>query len=207
MGACARRGASRSRGEGDPHVGLPEEENGRPAPRLPAAVACPQSYILQRAQLTPGAWVTGGCAELTYGDPEDETSYLYPDEEELFEEENQASDCGNGYYDQIALFCWPKFHATIMATAEDRRCLWETIGSMYSELTICAGLLAKSMGCPLSSPTLDAFFVSIHTEYFASCTLNVDATDHQLPTGAIIVLAALPVCLVPLSVALTLHRA
>ncbi|KAL8175769.1 UNVERIFIED_CONTAM: hypothetical protein K2H54_007368 [Gekko kuhli] len=149
----------------------------------------------------------GGCAEQTRSDPEDETSYLYSDEEELYEEANRANDCENAYYDQIALLCWPKFHATIMATAEDSRCLWETIGSTYSELTICAGLLAQSMGCPLPSPTLDAFFVSIHTEYFASCTLPIDAPDHQLPTGTIIALSALPVCLVPLSVALTLRRA
>ncbi|XP_015282076.1 PREDICTED: receptor activity-modifying protein 1-like [Gekko japonicus] len=149
----------------------------------------------------------GGCTEPTYSHPEDETSYLYSDEEELYEEESRANDCENGYYDQIALLCWPEFHATITATAEDSRCLWETIGSMYSELAICAGLLAQSMGCPLSSPTLDAFFVSIHTEYFASCTLPIDAPDHQLTTGTIIALSALPVCLVPLSVALTLRRA
>ncbi|XP_060111789.1 receptor activity-modifying protein 1-like isoform X2 [Heteronotia binoei] len=142
----------------------------------------------------------GGGTELnqmTYSDAEDES---------LYEEENQANDCGNGYYDQIALVCWPKFHATIMATAEDSRCLWETIGSTYSELTICAGLLAESMGCPWSGSNRDAFFMSIHTEYFASCMLPLDATDHQLPTGTIVALAALPACLVPLSVTLTLRR-
>lgn len=78
---------------------------------------------------------------------------------------------------------------------------------MYSELSICAGLLAESMGCPLPSSTLDAFFLSIHRAYFGSCALPIRARDHQLPTGAIIALAALPVCLVPLSVALTLRRA
>ncbi|XP_061445280.1 receptor activity-modifying protein 1-like isoform X2 [Rhineura floridana] len=139
-----------------------------------------------------------GCTALTYGDFEDEKPFE--------DEEGQASDCGDTYYDWIALFCWPEFHAAIMATAESNQCLWETIGSMYSELVLCTGLLAEGMGCPVSSPTLDTFFVRIHAEYFANCSLPIDTTDHQPPIGMVVFLTSLPVCLVPLSVALTLRK-
>ncbi|XP_053118123.1 receptor activity-modifying protein 1-like isoform X2 [Hemicordylus capensis] len=148
-----------------------------------------------------------GSTLLTYDDFEDEISYWYPDEDELFEEENQTGDCGDTYYDRIALYCWPKFHAAITSIAESNQCLWETIGSIYGELALCTGLVAEGMGCPLSSPTLDTFFIRIHAEYFANCTLPTDTSDHRPPTGTVIALAALPVCLVPLSVALTLCKA
>ncbi|XP_062983131.1 receptor activity-modifying protein 1-like [Elgaria multicarinata webbii] len=150
---------------------------------------------------------SSGCTVQAYGDLEDEISYLYPDEEELSEEEDQASHCTDTYYDRIAVHCWPKFHAAIMATAENKRCLWKTIGSMYGELAVCTGLLTESMGCPVSSPTLDAFFVRIHAEYFANCSLPTNTTDLQPSTGVVIVLASLPVCLVPLSVALAVCKA
>ncbi|XP_066485311.1 receptor activity-modifying protein 1-like [Tiliqua scincoides] len=147
-----------------------------------------------------------GCMLLTYSDLEDEMSYLYPYEEEPFEEEDQVNYCRDLYYDAMALYCWPRFHAAIMSIAESNRCLWEKIGSMYGELALCTGLLAEGMGCPLSSPILDVFFVRIHAEYFANCTLPTDATDHQLPKGMGIALAALPVCLMPLCIVLTLRK-
>ncbi|XP_053217929.1 receptor activity-modifying protein 1-like [Podarcis raffonei] len=149
-----------------------------------------------------------GCTALAYDDFEDEISYLYPDEEGPFEEEDdQASDCGDTYYDWVALFCWPKFHASVMAAAESSRCIWETTGSMYSELVLCTGLLAEGMGCPVASPTLDAFFMRIHAEYFANCSLPRDPTEHRPPTRVVVILTSLPVCLVPLSIALVLRKA
>ncbi|KAH0627000.1 hypothetical protein JD844_002351 [Phrynosoma platyrhinos] len=147
------------------------------------------------------------CTDLTYSDLEDEISYLYLDEEEPFEEEDQVNDCGDAYYDWIALYCWPKFHAAIVATDESSRCLWETVGSIYGELALCTGLLAEGMGCPMSSPTLDTFFVRIHAEYFASCSLPPNTTAPQPPLGTVIILTSLTVCLVPISVVLVLRKA
>ncbi|XP_034990982.2 uncharacterized protein LOC118094566 [Zootoca vivipara] len=153
------------------------------------------------------ATTPNGYTALTYDDFEDEISYLYPDEEGPFEEEDgQASDCGDTYYDWVALLCWPKFHASIMAAAESSRCLWETTGSMYSELVLCTGLLAEGMGCPVASPTLDVFFMRIHAEYFANCSLPSDTAEHHPPTGVVVILTSLPVCLVPLSIALVLRK-
>uniref|UniRef100_A0A670K8L8 Receptor activity modifying protein 2 n=1 Tax=Podarcis muralis TaxID=64176 RepID=A0A670K8L8_PODMU len=85
--------------------------------------------------------------------------------------------------------------------------LKESWGFMYSELVLCTGLLAEGMGCPVASPTLDAFFMRIHAEYFANCSLPRDPTEHQPPTGVVIILTSLPVCLVPLSIALVLRKA
>ncbi|XP_044303319.1 receptor activity-modifying protein 1-like, partial [Varanus komodoensis] len=131
-------------------------------------------------------------------------SHLLP---ELSEEKDHANNCRETYHDQIALSCWPEFHVAIMATADSKRCLWETIGSMYGELALCIGLLAEGMGCPVSSPILDAFFMRIHAEYFANCSLPIHTTDLQPSTGTVIILTSLSVCLVPLFVALTLWKA
>ncbi|XP_077172062.1 receptor activity-modifying protein 1-like isoform X2 [Paroedura picta] len=190
MGAMGAGGAPRGRA-----CGLPPSTMG-------ALLLCALLLLLLLG-LGPG----GGSTWLTDGDPE--ASDAYSDEEELYaeEEESLPVDCGSGYQDRLAVLCWPTFHATLTATAKESRCLWETIGRAYSELTVCAGLLAESLGCPTAGPALDAFFVSIHTEYFASCLLPLEATEHHLPTGTVVLLAALPVCLVPVSVALTLHRA
>ncbi|XP_007440501.1 receptor activity-modifying protein 1-like, partial [Python bivittatus] len=146
------------------------------------------------------------CMGQIYSDLDDEVSYLYLDEEEFFEEEDQVVACDEIYNDQIALYCWPRFHATITTTAEGTRCLWKMIGSIYSELVICTGLLAEIMDCPVSSPTLDAFFVRIHAEYFAKCSLLTRTLVLQAPAGTVTVLVSLLVCLVPLSVALTLCK-
>ncbi|XP_063158122.1 receptor activity-modifying protein 1-like, partial [Candoia aspera] len=147
-----------------------------------------------------------GCTGQMHSDLDDGVSYLYLDEEESFEEEDQAIACDEIYYDQIALYCWPRFHATITTTAESTRCLWKTIGSIYGELVICTGLLAEIMDCPVSSPTLDAFFGRIHTEYFANCSSPTRTLVLQAPVGTVITLASLLVCLVPLSVALMLCK-
>ncbi|XP_078233873.1 uncharacterized protein LOC144583603 [Pogona vitticeps] len=148
-----------------------------------------------------------GCIVWTYSNFEDDISYLYPDEEELFEEEDQGSHCGDAYYDRIALYCWPKFHAALMAIDDSSRCLWEMIGSVYGELALCTGLVAAGMGCPMSSSTLDAFFMRIHAEYFTNCSLpSTSAPDHQPHTGTVAILIFLSVCLVPISVVLILRK-
>nr|XP_020651715.1 uncharacterized protein LOC110080280 [Pogona vitticeps] len=150
---------------------------------------------------------TRGCIVRTYSNFEDDISYLYPDEEELFEEEDQGSHCGDAYYDRIALYCWPKFHAALMAIDDSSRCLWEMIGSVYGELALCTGLVAAGMGCPMSSSTLDAFFMRIHAEYFTNCSLpSTSAPDHQPHTGTVAILIFLSVCLVPISVVLILRK-
>uniref|UniRef100_A0A8D0KEZ9 Uncharacterized protein n=1 Tax=Salvator merianae TaxID=96440 RepID=A0A8D0KEZ9_SALMN len=43
--------------------------------------------------------------------------------------------------------------------------------------------------------------------YFVNCSAPTDSVDFQPPTGIIVALASLSVCLVPLSVALILRRA
>uniref|UniRef100_A0A8D2LSU4 Uncharacterized protein n=1 Tax=Varanus komodoensis TaxID=61221 RepID=A0A8D2LSU4_VARKO len=86
-------------------------------------------------------------------------------------------------------------------------CFHFSLYSMYGELALCIGLLAEGMGCPVSSPILDAFFMRIHAEYFANCSLPIHTTDLQPSTGTVIILTSLSVCLVPLFVALTLWKA
>ncbi|XP_062813359.1 receptor activity-modifying protein 1 isoform X2 [Anolis carolinensis] len=140
---------------------------------------------------------SSGCTEVTYSDLEDE---------KLFEEEDLAIDCRDTYYDSIALHCWPKFHFVFVATDESNQCLWETIGSIYGELALCTGLLAEGMGCPISSPTLDAFFVKIHNEYFANCSLPTSTFVTQPSIGTVTILTFLTVCLVPISVVLLLRK-
>ncbi|KAJ7313408.1 hypothetical protein JRQ81_004747 [Phrynocephalus forsythii] len=155
----------------------------------------------------PSLFFSLGCIVWSYGYFEDDISYLYPDEEELFEEEDQGSHCGDVYYDRISLYCWPKFHAALMAVDDSSRCLWEMTGSVYGELALCTGLVAAGMGCPMSSPTLNAFFVRIHTEYFTNCSLpSTSAPDHQPGRGTVVMLIFLPVCLVPISVVFILRK-
>uniref|UniRef100_A0A803TXG6 Receptor activity modifying protein 1 n=1 Tax=Anolis carolinensis TaxID=28377 RepID=A0A803TXG6_ANOCA len=77
---------------------------------------------------------------------------------------------------------------------------------IYGELALCTGLLAEGMGCPISSPTLDAFFVKIHNEYFANCSLPTSTFVTQPSIGTVTILTFLTVCLVPISVVLLLRK-
>nr|XP_042699965.1 uncharacterized protein LOC122172543 [Chrysemys picta bellii] len=69
-----------------------------------------------------------GRGELTYGDLEDESHYLYLEEEGPFAEEGGSAHCRDTYLEWITLYCWTTFHATVMATPEWSRCQWEQIG-------------------------------------------------------------------------------
>ncbi|XP_062451316.1 uncharacterized protein LOC134151049 [Rhea pennata] len=137
----------------------------------------------------------------------DEGHYLYLDEDGPLEVLAGPARCQDTYRDWISLYCWAPFHAALAATPEEKRCCWDHIGSIYSELSNCTELLAEVLACPWPSSTLDAFFLQIHAEYFSGCAGAGPPVLGGLPPGLATALAVGLGCLVPLAVALTLSRA
>nr|XP_032628650.1 receptor activity-modifying protein 1-like isoform X2 [Chelonoidis abingdonii]XP_032628651.1 receptor activity-modifying protein 1-like isoform X2 [Chelonoidis abingdonii] len=132
---------------------------------------------------------------------------LHPSRPGPFIEEGRSAHCRDTYLEWISLYCWTTFHATIMATPEWSRCQWEQISRTYSDLSNCTVLMAEALSCPWPSPALDSFFLQIHMEYFTNCTMPANSQPSQPPLGPILAMAAMPACLTPLLVALTLRKA
>ncbi|XP_025056527.1 receptor activity-modifying protein 1-like [Alligator sinensis] len=147
-----------------------------------------------------------GLSELTYGDLEDESHYIYLDEDSPFAELDGLAHCRSTYQDWISLYCWTTFHATVMAMPDGSQCQWDQISSAYSNLANCTELLAEALACPWPSPTLDSFFLQIHMEYFPNCTAAESSGPLEPPVRPIHALATLSICLTPLAVALTLRK-
>ncbi|CAM5178514.1 unnamed protein product [Eretmochelys imbricata] len=148
-----------------------------------------------------------GCGELTYGDLEDESHYLYLEEDGPFAGEGGSAHCRDTYLEWISLYCWTTFHATVMAMPEWSRCQWDQISRIYSDLSNCTVLMAEALSCPWPSPALDSFFLQIHMEYFTNCTMPASSQPSQPPLGPVLAMAAMAACLIPLGVALTLRKA
>ncbi|TFK10668.1 Choline-phosphate cytidylyltransferase B [Platysternon megacephalum] len=161
--------------------------------------------LLQWGQVLLGP---AGRGELTYGDLEDESHYLYLEEDGPFAEEGGSAHCRDDtYLEWISLYCWTTFHATVMATPEWSRCQWEQIGRIYSDLSNCTVLMAEALSCPWPSPALDSFFLQIHMEYFTNCTVPASSRPSQPPLGLVLAMAAVPACLTPLLALSTLSGA
>uniref|UniRef100_A0A8C3F1E3 Receptor activity modifying protein 1 n=1 Tax=Chrysemys picta bellii TaxID=8478 RepID=A0A8C3F1E3_CHRPI len=75
------------------------------------------------------------------------------------------------------------------------------------DLSNCTVLMAEALSCPWPSPALDSFFLQIHMEYFTNCTVPASSQPSQPPLGPVLAMAAVPACLTPLLVALTLRKA
>ncbi|XP_075767607.1 receptor activity-modifying protein 2-like [Pelodiscus sinensis] len=148
-----------------------------------------------------------GHGELTYGDLEDESHYLYLEEDGPFAEDGGLAHCRDTYLEWISLYCWTTFHAAVMATPERSRCQWDQIGRIYSDLSNCTALMAEALSCPWPGPALDSFFLQIHMEYFANCTRPASSPPSQPPRGPVLAMAAVLACLTPLAAALTFCKA
>ncbi|XP_034716097.1 receptor activity-modifying protein 1-like [Etheostoma cragini] len=155
--------------------------------------------------------------------PDNVTSSLYKEEKSLIEDElqnNQTSgviledeeifqDQENTYAAMLCQvdmleeyshnYCGAIFHTEMTSISRENWCVLGDIIRAYNNMTICLERLSNLVGCYYPNPTIQDFFLYIHSSYFINCSKEevplVDA-----PQGMVITLTLIPVSLIPLLV-------
>ncbi|XP_039644562.1 receptor activity-modifying protein 2-like isoform X2 [Perca fluviatilis] len=155
--------------------------------------------------------------------PDNVTSSLYKDEKSLIEDElqnNQTSnviteddesfqDQENEFAGQLCkvdllkeysyIYCGNEFNSEMMSISTDNWCVLGDVIRPYNNMTVCLERLSNMVGCYYPNPTIQDFFLYIHSNYFVNCSKE-DVLLEDAPQGMVIALTLIPVSLIPLLV-------
>ncbi|XP_072434536.1 receptor activity-modifying protein 1 [Chiloscyllium punctatum] len=76
------------------------------------------------------------------------------------------------YSDIIQDICLETFRFQMTDIGQKLWCDWEATLSYYWDLTNCTFLIANKMDCFWPNQVVDQFFVTVHKEYFANCSVS-----------------------------------
>lgn len=65
----------------------------------------------------------------------------------------------------------------------------------YNQLTACLEQLSTLLGCFYPNHVVEQIFITIHQQYFSSCSSEEDLAD--APAGFVLVATLLPILLIP----------
>uniref|UniRef100_UPI00398EED7B receptor activity-modifying protein 1 n=1 Tax=Pristiophorus japonicus TaxID=55135 RepID=UPI00398EED7B len=81
--------------------------------------------------------------------------------------------CNEAYYSYlIDHICLEAYRFQMTDVGRQFWCDWEATVSSYGDLTNCTVLIARKMDCFWPDQVVDKFFITIHKEYFANCSIS-----------------------------------
>ncbi|TDG97715.1 hypothetical protein EPR50_G00210730 [Perca flavescens] len=155
--------------------------------------------------------------------PDNVTSSLYKDEKSVIEDELQNNQTSNvireddeNFQDQeneVAgqlckvdkleeyshLICGEIFHSEMLSISTENWCVLGDVIRPYNNMTVCLEMLSNLVGCYYPNPTIQDFFLYIHSNYFVNCSKE-EVPLEDAPQGMVIALTLIPVSLIPLLV-------
>ncbi|XP_045923930.1 receptor activity-modifying protein 2-like [Micropterus dolomieu] len=137
-----------------------------------------------------------------------QTSTLITEDDENFQEQETEFPGRRCKQDLLVEYshglCGAVFHMAMLSITENW-CVMENIIRPYNNMTLCLEMLSGVFGCYYPNPSIQDFFIDIHTQYFQNCSweepLLVDA-----PQNVVIALTLIPVSLLPLLIYLMVWR-
>ncbi|KAL3051875.1 hypothetical protein OYC64_001992 [Pagothenia borchgrevinki] len=135
-----------------------------------------------------------------------QTSGITEDNENFQDQEMwyPGRHCNVSELEKSIYFCGDVFHMKMMSISAEDRCVLDNIIRPYHDLTKCLEWLVDLMGCNYPNPTIEEFFLTIHTMYFNNCSMEIPLED--APQGVVIALTLIPVSLIPVLVYLVVFK-
>ncbi|KAK9953034.1 hypothetical protein ABG768_017060 [Culter alburnus] len=96
------------------------------------------------------------------------------------------------YYGQL---CCEFFNINMSALGKENWCNMEMVIRSYNQLTACLEQLSTLLGCFYPNHVVEQIFITIHQQYFSSCSSEEDLAD--APAGFVLVATLLPILLIP----------
>ncbi|XP_033974755.1 receptor activity-modifying protein 3-like isoform X2 [Trematomus bernacchii] len=137
-----------------------------------------------------------------------QTSGITEDNENFQDQEmrNPVRHCHVSELEKSIYLCGDDFHMKMMSISTEDRCEVDNIIRPYNDLTNCLEWLVGLMRCYYPNPTIEEFFLTIHTMYFNNCSVEIPLELEDAPQGVVIALTLIPVSLIPVLVYLVVFK-
>ncbi|XP_031171342.1 receptor activity-modifying protein 2-like isoform X3 [Sander lucioperca] len=131
-----------------------------------------------------------------------QTSGVITEDDERFQDQEKefATLCNVDMLEEYShLICGEVFHAEMTLISTENWCVLRDVIRPYNNMTVCLERLSNLIGCYYPNPTIQDFFLNIHSKYFLNCSKEEDLLV-DAPQGMVIALTLIPVSLIPLLV-------
>ncbi|XP_048030133.1 receptor activity-modifying protein 1-like isoform X2 [Megalobrama amblycephala] len=91
--------------------------------------------------------------------------------------------------------CSEFFNINMSALGKENWCNMEMVIRSYNQLTACLEQFSTYSGCYYPNRVVEQTFITIHQQYFSSCSSEDDLAD--APAGVVLVATLLPILLIP----------
>ncbi|XP_040923091.1 receptor activity-modifying protein 1-like isoform X2 [Toxotes jaculatrix] len=127
-----------------------------------------------------------------------QTSQIIAEEDENFQDQENLfvfRQCHQGLLVNLShIICGEAFQSEMLKMSPENWCVLENIIRPYSDMTYCLEQLSALTGCYYPNPSIQDFFIQIHSSYFHSCT--GERVFDDAPHTVVMTLTLIPVSLI-----------
>ncbi|TNN53682.1 Receptor activity-modifying protein 3 [Liparis tanakae] len=135
-------------------------------------------------------------------------TFIAEDDEAFQDQDHEFPDrrCQEGALEEFShSYCGERFHTEMEAVRLEDWCTLTEVIRPYNEMMLCVEELSSLVGCYYPNPVVQAFFLSIHSDYFHNCSQEEQLLP-DAPQQLVVALTLVPVSIIPFLVYLVVCK-